>query len=81
MASGIVALGDEDVVLGTVLQRLVDGDRWAEELLFDFTQTLETWLKFNVVVRIGFSDSRDNGDVVALGADVVCRRDDSDVDV
>jgi hypothetical protein len=29
VAGGIVALGNEDVVLGTILKRLVDGNRWA----------------------------------------------------
>ena len=38
-------------------------------------------LELKVVVAIALSDRGDDSDVVALGADVVCRRDDSDVDV
>ena len=66
MAGGIVALGDEDVVLGTILKRLVDGNRGTleivsvylsistqvtyHELLLNFAKAVETSLELDVVV-------------------------------
>ena len=81
MASGVVALRYEDVVIGTALNWLVKWDSRAHELLLNLSETVETGLELKVVVAIALSDRGDDSDVVALGADVVCRRDDSDVDV
>ena len=81
MASGVVALRYEDVVIGTTLNWLVEWDSRAHELLLNLSETVETGLELKVVVAIALSDRGDDSDVVALGADVVCRRDDSDVDV
>ena len=53
----------------------------AHELLLDLAKAVKTGLELEVVVGVRLSDSRDDGDVVALGADVVGRRDDSNVDV
>lgn len=66
MAGGIVALGDEDVVLGTILKRLVDGNRGTleivsvylsistqvtyHELLLNLAKAVETSLELDVVV-------------------------------
>ena len=68
---GIVALGDENVVLLAALQRLVDRDRGTHELLLDLAQALKARLEFNVVIGILLGNGRDDGNVVALGADVV----------
>ena len=81
MAGCVVALGNEDVVVCAALKGLVNGDGRAHELLLDFTEAFKTGLDLEVVVRVGLSDSADNGDVVALGADVVCSRDHGNVDV
>lgn len=81
MACGVVALREEDVVVCAALQRLVQRDGLAHELLLDLSEAVKTGLELEVVVGICLSDSRDNGDVVTLGADVVGRRDDSNVDV
>jgi hypothetical protein len=66
VAGGIVALGDEDVVLGTILKRLVDGNRGTleivsvylsistqvtyHELLLNLAKAVETSLELDVVV-------------------------------
>lgn len=66
VAGGIVALGDEDVVLGAILKRLVDGNRGTleivsvyvsistqvtyHELLLNLAKAVETSLELNVVV-------------------------------
>ena len=81
MASGVVALRYKDVVIGTALNWLVEWDSRAHELLLNLSETVETGLELEVVVAIALSDRGDDSDVVALGADVVCRRDDSDVNV
>ena len=81
MGAGIVGSADEDVVVLAVGKRLVDGDRWTHELLFYSAETLKPGLKLKVVVGVGLGDGADDGDVVALGADVVGRGNDSDVDV
>lgn len=72
MARGVVALRDEDVVVRAALERLVNRDRRAHELLLDFAEALETGLDLEVVVRVSLSNGADNGDVVALRANVVC---------
>ena len=81
MAGGVVALGQEDVVVGAALERLVEWDRLAHELLLDLAEAVETGLELEVVVAVAFGNGGDDGNVVALGADVVGRRDNSDVDV
>jgi len=81
MASGVVALRYEDVVIGTALNWLVKWDSRTHELLLNLSETVETGLQLKVVVAVALSDRGDDSNVVALGADVVCRRDDSDVDV
>ena len=73
VAGGIVALRQENVVVGTALEWLVKWNRWAHELLLNLSETVETWLKLKVVVAVTLGNGGDNGDVVALGADVVCR--------
>lgn len=72
MAGCVVALGDEDVVVCAALKRLVDRDGRAHELLLDLTEAIKTRLNLEVVVRVGLSNGADDGDVVTLGADVVC---------
>ena len=81
MASGVITLRKEDVVVIATLKRLVEWDRLAHELLFDLAEAVETRLKLEVVVAVALSNSGHNGDVVALGADIVGRRDNRDVDV
>ena len=72
VAGGVVALGDEDVVVLAALERLVKRDGRAHELLLNLAEAVETRLDLEVVVRVGLGDGADDGDVVALGADVVC---------
>lgn len=71
MGGGVVALGNEDVVVGTALQRLVERNGRSHELLFDGTKTLKARLELDVVVGVILGDSRDDSNVVALGADVM----------
>lgn len=81
MRCGVVTLGNEDIVLLAALQRLVNGDGRTHELLFYGTQALKARLELQVVVSIVLGNGRDDGNVVALGADVVCRRDHGNVDI
>lgn len=81
VAGCVVALGKEDVVARAAVERLVERDGSAHELLLDLAETVETRLDLEVVVRVGLSDGADDGDVVALGANVVCSRYHGDVDV
>lgn len=81
MRCRVVTLGDEDTVLLATLQRLVDGDWRTHELLFNRTQAFKARLELEVVVDIVLGNGRDDGDVVTLRADVVCRRDHRDVDI
>jgi hypothetical protein len=81
MTSGIVALGDEYVIAHTTLKRLVQRDRRAQEFLLDLAEPLEAGLQLKMMIAITFGDGGNDGDVITLGADVVRRRDDCDVDV
>ena len=73
VAGCVVALRDENVVVRAAFERLVNRDGRAHELLLDFTEAFKTGLDLEVVVRVGLSNGADDGDVIALGADVVCR--------
>ena len=50
-------------------------------MLLDLAQTVKARLELEVVVRRSLSNSRDDGDIVTLGANIVSRGDTSDVDV
>ena len=77
----IITLGNEDLVLVTALERFVERDRGAHKFLLDFAQSLESGLELKVVVGATFGDGGDDGYVIVLGADVVCGRNDGDVDI
>lgn len=81
MACGVVALREENVVVAAALQRLIQRNRLAHELLFNLAEAVKTGLELEVMVGVGLGNRRDNGDVVALGADVVSGRDNGDVDI
>lgn len=55
-----------------ILSRLIDEGAY-HELLLDLAKTLQTRLELEVVVGRGLGDGRDNGDPVALRADIVGR--------
>lgn len=73
VTGGIVTPGHKDLVLGAVIRRLVQGNRGSQELLLDRAEALQTRLQLQVVVGRGLCDRRDDGNPVALGADIVCR--------
>ena len=81
MACGVVALRHEDVIVGAALEGLVQRDGLTHELLLNLAKTVKTRLELKVVVGVGLGDGRDDGNVVALGADVVGGRDNGDVNV
>ena len=65
------------VVLGPALQM----QNTYHELLLDSAEAVETRLELEVVVSLSLGDGGDDGDPVALGADVVGRGNASDVDI
>ena len=71
MTGGVVALGDEDIVVDAAFQWLVEGNWWAHELLLDSSETLKARCELEVVICGSFGNGGDNCDVVALGADAV----------
>ena len=81
MASGIIALGDEDIVIHAAFQGFIQRYRRTHEFLFDLAEAFEAGLQLEVVITRAFSDRGHDGDVVAFGADVVCGGDESDVDI
>lgn len=81
MTGGVVALRDEDVVILAALNGLVERDGRSHELLLDLAQALKAGLELEVVIAVTLGNCRDNGNVVALRADVVRRRDNGNVDV
>lgn len=81
VTGGIVTPGHKDLVLGAVIRRLVQGNRGSQELLLDLTEALQTRLQLEVVVGRGLCNRRDDGDPVALGADIVCGGNASNVNI
>jgi len=51
------------------------------EVLLNLSKTLQTRSELEVVVGRGLGDGGDDGDPVALGADVMCRGHAGDVDI
>jgi hypothetical protein len=52
MARCVVALRQEDVVISTTSEWLVQGNGGTQELLLDRTETVETGLELKVVVAV-----------------------------
>lgn len=69
------------VLAGFAYDKRVYTRRAYHELFLDLAEAVEARLELEVVVGSGLGDGGDNGDVVALGADVVRRRDAGDVDI
>lgn len=51
------------------------------ELLLDLSEAVDTRLELEVVVGSGLGNSGNDGDPVALGADIVCGRDGGNVNI
>lgn len=81
MTGGIVTPGNIHIVLLSALDWLEQRNRWAHEAFFNLTESLEARLQLEMVVGITFGDGADDGDVVAVRADVVCGRHDSNIDI
>ena len=81
MTGGIVALGDEDVIVHTALEWLVERNGRAHESLIDVSEALEAWLKFQMLIDLRFGDGGDDGDIITLGADVMRGGDDGNIDI
>jgi hypothetical protein len=81
MARSVIALGNEDVVVDTALERLMQRDWRSHEHLLDLAEALEPGLQFEMVVGARLGDGRDDGNIVAFGANVVSGRDDRDIDI
>ena len=71
MARGIIALGDEDVVIHSAFQRLVEWYGRSHEFLFNLAESVDTRLELKVVIGFVFGDGGDDGDVVALRTDLM----------
>jgi hypothetical protein len=56
VACGVVALRQEDVVVGAALEGLVKRDGLTHELFLNLAKTVKTGLKLKVVVGIGLGD-------------------------
>ena len=71
MARGIITLGDEDIIIDSAFQRLIERYRRSHELFFDLAKSVDTRLELEVVVARVFGNGGDDGDVVALGTDIM----------
>jgi len=65
------------VTLGNVTMVLCPVFKWdiqighTDKFLEDGAKEVEAWFNFDLRI-VGFYDCRDDGEIVALGADVVC---------
>jgi hypothetical protein len=71
VAGGIIALREENVIINATLQRLVERDRLAHELLLDAAKPVKTRLELEVVIAVALRNGRDNSDVVSFRANIV----------
>lgn len=82
VASGIVALGDEDAVSFSALERLVERNgRAPEDLKRLASETVDTNLQLCFSVAASLGNSGHDSNVVSLRADVVGCANNSNVDV
>ena len=81
MTRSVITLRDKNLIIHTTLQRFVEWNSRAEEFFFDLAETVQARLELEVMITGAFGDGGDDGDVEALGADVVGGGDDGDVDV
>lgn len=72
MASSIVTLGYEDVVVKPTLKRLVKGYGWPEELLLDLSQPVEAGLQLEMVITGALGNGRDYSNKVAFRTNIMC---------
>ena len=79
MRRGVIRLGDEHIVARAIVKRLVLV-RNADELVEDGAKELESGC--NLLLRLGrLHDRGHNSDVVVSSANVLSRRENSDVDI
>lgn len=81
MTGGVIAFRNEDVVVLAALQWLVQGNGRTHESLLNSAESIETRLKFKVMIAESFCNGGNNSNIVAFGANIVCRRDNRDIDV
>ena len=81
MTGGVIAFGNEDVVVLTALQRLVQGNGRTHESFLNSAKSFKARLQFKVVVAGSFGNGGNNGDIVAFGAYVVCGGDNRNIDI
>ena|SRR5579871_3863965 len=78
---GVVTTRNVYVVLLSAFDWFVHRNRWAHEAFFYLTKSFETRPQLEVMIGITFGNGADNGDVVTLGADIVCGRHNGNIDV
>jgi len=81
VTGSVVALRDKDIVIHTTLEWLVQWNWWAHKLLFHSSEAFETGGKLEVVVGRCLRNGGYDGDVVALGANIVRAGNHSNVDI
>lgn len=63
------------------LEGLIQGNRWSGEFLFDPAKSIKARLELEVVIRRALGYGGDNGDIVAFGANIMGRRNNSNVNI
>jgi hypothetical protein len=77
---GVVALGDENVVVLSTLSRLIERNGRTHELLQELaSKSVYAVLQLFMVIGIFLGNGGDDSDVIALGGDIVGAADDRDV--
>ena len=71
MAGSIVAFRDENIVIPSAFQRLVERYWCAHEFLLNLSEPVNSRLQLEVVVARALRDSGDDSDVVAFWTNVV----------
>lgn len=80
MASSIITLGHEELLIDSIVGWLLDIAHADEHFEETISEQVNSWLNFFLWV-VGLDSRRDNRDFKSLSADGVSRADQSDIDV
>lgn len=81
MGCGIIAFRDENVIMDSALQRLIQGNRRTHEMFLDLAESFKTRFELEMMVGRFFGNGGYDGNKISLGTDIVGRRHNGNIDI